>query len=86
MSGSSFLLVEGSTQMAHKVREQLNLAIGKPLGKNEIFVFVSIEWEVESDDESEEESEFQLTCDFLHIIVLMVLVPLPGVRNASLKL
>ena len=36
MSGSSFLLVEGSTQMADKEREQLNLAIGKPLGKNEM--------------------------------------------------
>ncbi|CAL5394673.1 unnamed protein product [Camellia sinensis] len=36
MNGSSFLLVEGSTQMSHKVREQLNLAIGKPLGKNEM--------------------------------------------------
>ncbi|KAI7979544.1 Protein argonaute 16, partial [Camellia lanceoleosa] len=31
------------------------------------------------DDESEEEFEFQLTCDFLHIIVLMVLVPLPDI-------
>jgi hypothetical protein len=36
MNGSSFLLVEESIQMAHKVRGQLNWVIGKPLGKNEM--------------------------------------------------
>jgi hypothetical protein len=36
MSGSSFLLVEESIQMAHKVRGQLNWVTGKLLGKNEL--------------------------------------------------